>query len=54
MLPSIEASHISEGLRLQGRPIAAIHSIADKRSSRKLGFRHCRFLETQTNEKSRG
>ena len=29
-----------------GGPFASIHSIAEKRNSRKPGFRHCRFSET--------
>ena len=45
MLPLIEASLISGGLRLQGRPIASIHSITERRSSRKLSFQHTGFSE---------
>src|SRR5829696_4358512 len=34
-------------LGLKGCPVASIHSIAEKRNSRKLGFRRTEFSETQ-------
>jgi hypothetical protein len=53
MLPLIEASLISGGLRLQGRPIASIHSIAESRSSLKPAtldiFRSCGHRHYRSN-----